>query len=41
MARLARVEVFATDEIAVMHVRALTVRRCVLLVEDAFTGEEL
>ena len=39
MARLARVEVFAADEIAVVHVMARTVRRCFLLGEDAFTGK--
>ena len=39
MARLARVEVFAADEIAVVHVMAPMVRRCFLLGEDAFTGE--
>ena len=39
MARLARVEVFAADEIAVVHVMARTVRRCFLLGEDALTGK--
>jgi len=39
MARLARVEVFAADEIAVLHVMARTVRRCFLLGEDAVTGK--
>ena len=39
MARLARVEVCATDEIAVVHVMARTVRRCFLLGEDAVTGK--
>ena len=39
MARLARVEVFAADEIAVVHVMARTVRRCCLLGEDAVTGK--
>ena len=39
MARLARVEVFAADEIAVVHVTARTVRRCFLLGEDAVTGK--
>ena len=39
MARLARVEVFAADEIAVVHVIARTVRRCFLLGEDAVTGK--
>ena len=31
MARLARVEVFAADEIAIVHVMNRTVRRCFLL----------
>ena len=39
MARLARVEVFAADEIAVVHVMARTVRRCFLLGDDAVTGK--
>ena len=39
MARLARVEVFAADEIAIVHVIARTVRRCFLLGDDAFTGK--
>ena len=39
MARLARVEVFATDEIAVVHVMTRTVRRCFLLGDDALTGK--
>ncbi len=39
MARLARVEVFAADEIAVVHVMTRTVRRCFLLGDDAFTGK--
>ena len=39
MARMARVEVFAADEIAVVHVMARTVRRCCLLGEDAVTGK--
>ena len=38
MARLARVEVFAADEIAVVHAMAWTLRRCFFLGEDAFTG---
>ena len=38
MARLARVEVFAADEIAVVHVMTRTVRRCFLLGDDALTG---
>ena len=39
MARLARVEVFSADEIAVVHVMARTVRRCFLLGEDTVTGK--
>jgi len=39
MARLARVEVFAADEIAVVHVMTRTVRRCFLLGDDALTGK--
>ncbi len=38
MARLARVEVFAADEIAIVHVMNRTVRRCFLLGDDAVTG---
>ena len=34
MARLARVEVFAPDEIAIVHVLNRTVRRCFLLGND-------
>ena len=34
MARLARVEVFASDEVAVVHVLNRTVRRCFLLGND-------
>lgn len=34
MARLARAEVFAADEIAIVHVMNRTVRRCFLLVDD-------
>ena len=37
MARLARVELFAADEIAVVHVMNRVVRRCFLLGDDAFT----
>ena len=37
MARLARVEVFAADDIAVVHVMTRTVRRCFLLGDDALT----
>ena len=39
MARLARVEVFAADEIAIMHVMNRTVRRCFLMGDDAFSGK--
>lgn len=39
MARLARVEVFAADEIAIVHVMNRTVRRCVLLGNDPLTGK--
>ncbi|MDA1230579.1 MAG: hypothetical protein O2856_07390 [Planctomycetota bacterium] len=39
MARLARVEVFAADEIAIVHVMNRTVRRCFLLGEDLLTGK--
>jgi len=38
MARLARGEVFASDEIAIVHVMNRTVRRCFLLGDDALTG---
>jgi hypothetical protein len=38
MARLARVEVFAADEVAVVHVMNRTVRRCFLMGEDRLTG---
>ncbi|MFN5287287.1 MAG: hypothetical protein ACK5KS_20910, partial [Planctomyces sp.] len=38
MARLARVEVFATDEIAVVHVMNRTVRRCFLMGYDSVSG---
>ena len=39
MARLARVEVFAPDEIAILHVLNRTVRRCFLLGNDPLTGK--
>ncbi len=39
MARLARVEVFAADEVAIVHVMNRTVRRCFLLGNDAVTGK--
>ncbi len=39
MARLARVEVFAPDEIAIVHVLNRTVRRCFLLGNDPITGK--
>jgi hypothetical protein len=38
MARLARAEVFAPDEIAVVHVMNRVVRRCFLLGNDPVTG---
>ncbi|MCY2977827.1 MAG: hypothetical protein NTU79_04075 [Planctomycetota bacterium] len=34
MARLARVDVFASDEVAIVHVLNRTVRRCFLLGND-------
>jgi len=40
MARLARVELFAADEIAVVHVMNRVVRRCFLLGDDAVTGKD-
>ena len=39
MARLARVEVFAANEIAIVHVMNRTVRRCFLLGDDPFSGK--
>lgn len=39
MARLARIEVFAPDEIAIVHVMNRVVRRCFLLGNDEFTGK--
>jgi hypothetical protein len=39
MARLARVEVFAANEIAIVHVMNRTVRRCFLLGEDSASGK--
>lgn len=38
MARLARAEVFAADEIAIVHVMNRTVRRCFLMGDDPVTG---
>ena len=38
MARLARVEIFQPDEIAIVHVMNRTVRRCFLLGDDPLTG---
>ena len=38
MARLARVEVFSPDEIAIVHVMNRVVRRCFLLGNDPITG---
>ena len=39
MARLARTEVFAADEVAIVHVMNRTVRRCFLLGDDPVTGK--
>jgi hypothetical protein len=39
MARLARVEVFAADEIAIVHVMNRTVRRCFLFGDDSVSGK--
>jgi REP element-mobilizing transposase RayT len=39
MARLARIEVFEADEIAIVHVMNRTVRRCFLMGEDRLTGK--
>lgn len=39
MARLARVEVFAADEVAIVHVMNRTVRRCFLMGNDPLTGK--
>ena len=39
MARLARSEVFAPDEVAIVHVMNRVVRRCFLLGADAVTGK--
>ncbi|MEZ6132603.1 MAG: hypothetical protein R3C59_28385 [Planctomycetaceae bacterium] len=39
MARLARAEVFAADEVAIVHVMNRTVRRCFLLGDDPITGQ--
>ncbi len=39
MARLARVEIFAPDEIAIVHVMNRTVRRCFLMGIDPLTGK--
>ena len=38
MARLARVEVFSPDEVAIVHVMNRVVRRCFLLGNDPVTG---
>ena len=38
MARVAREEVFAADEVAVVHVMNRVVRRCFLLGDDPVTG---
>jgi REP element-mobilizing transposase RayT len=39
MARMARAEVFAPDEIAIVHVMNRTVRRCFLLGDDPVSGK--
>ena len=39
MSRIARVEVFSSDEIAIVHVLNRTVRRCYLLGDDPLTGK--
>ena len=39
MARMARVEAFAPDEIATIHVMNRVVRRCFLMGIDEFTGK--
>ena len=39
MARVARVEIFAADEIAIVHVMNRTVRRCFLFGEDVVSGK--
>jgi len=38
MARIARVEIFASDEVAIVHVMNRTVRRCFLLGNDPVSG---
>ena len=40
MARLARIEVFALDEVAIVHVMNRTVRRCCLMDLDSLTGKD-
>jgi hypothetical protein len=39
MARLARADLFAPDEVAVVHVMNRVVRRCFLLGSDPLTGK--
>jgi hypothetical protein len=39
MARMARAEVFAPDEVAVVHVMNRVVRRCYLLGNDSVSGK--
>lgn len=39
MARVARSEVFASDEIAIVHVMNRVVRRCFLLGDDEISGK--
>jgi hypothetical protein len=39
MARISRVEIFARDEVAIVHRINRTVRRCYLLGDDPVTGK--
>ena len=39
MARMARAEVFAPDQVAVVHVMSRVVRRCYLLGDDPVSGK--
>ena len=41
MARLACAEVFADDEVAIVHVMNRVVRRCFLLGDDPVTGKTM
>jgi hypothetical protein len=40
MARLARVEVFASDEVAIVHVLNRSVHRCFSLGNDPLSGKK-